>query len=211
MLVLVGFADAGREIAHLVNDEAFVAQLLELSHRPDDRAIGVVEHTYVATMIVYGALLAIGIGGRLIRAFVLSRRPMVTITYPGGQRITVEPGTSILEASRRARIPHASVCGGRGRCSTCRVHVAESREEQPAPSDSEREVLQRVGASPATRLACQLRPVSDLAVTPLLAPDATARDGHHQPSHHQGGRARDRHPVRRHPRLHRAVGAEAAL
>jgi adenylate cyclase len=69
-----------------------------------------------------------------------------------------------------AGIPHASVCGGRGRCSTCRVRVELGRERLPAPSVEEARVLRRVGAPPGVRLACQLRPVADVAVAPLIVP-----------------------------------------
>ena len=48
-------------------------------------------------------------------------RQIVTLTYPDGKRVPAVKGTTILEASRGAGVPHASVCGGRGRCSTCRV------------------------------------------------------------------------------------------
>jgi adenylate cyclase len=61
------------------------------------------------------------------------------------------------------------VCGGRGRCSTCRIRVAGDPTLLPPPSPLELRVLQRVGAPPNVRLACQLRPARDLAVTPLLA------------------------------------------
>jgi hypothetical protein len=40
-----------------------------------------------------------------------------------GRQVTVPPGFSVLEASWLLGVPHASVCGGRGRCSTCRVRV----------------------------------------------------------------------------------------
>ena len=45
------------------------------------------------------------------------------IAYPNGRQASFPRGRSILEVSRAAGIPHASVCGGRGRCSTCRVRV----------------------------------------------------------------------------------------
>ena len=32
----------------------------------------------------------------------------------------------MLEASLRNGVPHAHVCGGRGRCSTCRIRIAQS-------------------------------------------------------------------------------------
>ena len=40
----------------------------------------------------------------------------VRVRYPDGSIVAISPGTSLLEASRAAGIPHAAVCGGRGRC-----------------------------------------------------------------------------------------------
>ena len=48
----------------------------------------------------------------------------------------------------------------------------------PPPSPLELRVLQRVGAPPNLRLACQLRPERDLAVTPLLAVTVDAAAPH---------------------------------
>jgi adenylate cyclase len=50
------------------------------------------------------------------------------------------------------------------------VRIRDGRHDLPAPSEGERRVLARVGAAPAVRLACQTRPVRDVAVEPLLAP-----------------------------------------
>ncbi len=87
------------------------------------------------------------------------------------------PGMSVLEASRAAGIPHASVCGGRGRCSTCRVRIGEGAEHLPPPAPDEARVLARIGgAAGKVRLACQLRPTRDLAVVPLLPASAGPRD-----------------------------------
>jgi adenylate cyclase len=41
-------------------------------------------------------------------------------------------------------------------------------EDQPPPEDLESKVLQRVGATSNVRLACQLRPIADLSVVPML-------------------------------------------
>ena len=68
-------------------------------------------------------------------------------------------------------IAHASVCGGRGRCSTCRVRVLAGAKSLPAPQAAEARVLARVGAAANVRLACQLRPLHDLTVLPLLPPN----------------------------------------
>ena len=46
----------------------------------------------------------------------------------------------------------------------------------PAPNAAESLALQRIHAEPNVRLACQLRPVRDLHITPLLPADAGAAD-----------------------------------
>jgi adenylate cyclase len=93
---------------------------------------------------------------------------------------------TVLEVSRFAGIPHASVCGGRGRCSTCRVRILRGLEHLPPASPEEARVLHRVGAPPNVRLACQLRPARDVWVVPLLAASATAEDAGPRPAHHAG-------------------------
>jgi adenylate cyclase len=92
--------------------------------------------------------------------WLVERRRNVRLTYPGGRVVAVPRGMSVLEASRARGIPHASVCGGRGRCSTCRVRIAggQAADALPPPSAEERRVLARIKASPDVRLACQVRP-----------------------------------------------------
>ena len=102
-----------------------------------------------------------------------ARRAAFRITYPDGRVIRVPCGFSVLEASRWKHVPHASVCGGRGRCSTCRVRVARGLDGLPRPSPGELETLRRVAAPASVRLACQLRPTHDVAVVPLLSASAT--------------------------------------
>lgn len=83
----------------------------------------------------------------------------------------------MLETLRQHGIPHASVCGGRARCTTCRIKVNQGRENVHKPQKLEAEALGRIGATPETRLACQVRPTADLSVTPLLPAGASAADG----------------------------------
>ena len=186
VLALVGFVDGGRDFARLLEDEAFVDRLIETINPPNDAANAEAATALMWGRIIFGALLGLVIVGRIGRWIAKSRAHMVTITYADGRKIAMEPGATVLDASRRLGVPHASVCGGRGRCSTCRIHVSVGRETLPEPSNEEQRVLQRVGASDATRLACQLRPTHDVSVTPLLAPDATAKDGHKRSEISQG-------------------------
>jgi adenylate cyclase len=98
------------------------------------------------------------------------------LRYQDRTTVPVRRGMTVLEALRAARIPHASVCGGRGRCSTCRVHIDAGAEHLPVPEEDELRVLRRIAAPASVRLACQLRPRADLSVTPLLPASATAAD-----------------------------------
>ena len=114
--------------------------------------------------LVLGVLLARALRNRRDRG-----RRAVRITYPGGRIVAAPSGFSVLETSRWAGIPHASACGGRGRCSTCRVEIIAGAVEAPAPLAAESETLERIKAPPGVRLACQLRPVADITVAPLVA------------------------------------------
>jgi adenylate cyclase len=83
-------------------------------------------------------------------------------------------GSSLLEAIRESGIAHASVCGGRARCTTCRVRIASGLQHLPPPAALETEALARIGADPNVRLACQVRPRADVWVTPLVPAHANS-------------------------------------
>jgi adenylate cyclase len=99
------------------------------------------------------------------------RAGMIALSYGNGRTVRVPKGLSVLEASLRFNVPHASVCGGRARCSTCRIRVIGDCASLPVPSQREAFVLNRVGAAdPSIRLACQLRPEADLSFFQLFVP-----------------------------------------
>src|SRR5260370_32900172 len=86
-------------------------------------------------------------------------------------------GATVLETLRENGIPHASVCGGRARCTTCRILVTKGLRNLPEPSGLEAKALARIGAMPGMRLACQICPTADISVKPPLAADPRAADG----------------------------------
>jgi adenylate cyclase len=135
---------------------------------PDQRAV-IENITWYYFPLGYGAAILLVFVARGVRALVESRHGSITVSYPG-RKVRTPRGLSILETSLRFKVPHASVCGGKARCSTCRVRVVSDRSALPPPSGREAYVLTRVGASanPSIRLACQLRPQSDIAVIPVL-------------------------------------------
>lgn len=116
---------------------------------------------------LYGYLGLIGLVfiARGARAAIERRSGLVKLSYGDGRTIQIPKGLSVLEASTRFNIPHSSVCGGRARCSTCRIRVIGDCSSLPKPSSREAFVLERVGCGddPTIRLACQLRPQSDVA------------------------------------------------
>ena len=129
------------------------------------------EITHVYFPVAYLGAILLVFAARGARSLNERRRGMFTVSYPHRQ-VRVPKGMSVLEASLRYKVPHANVCGGRARCSTCRVRIVSDRFALPRPSGREAFVLARVGASadPSIRLACQLRPQNDVAVIPVLPP-----------------------------------------
>jgi adenylate cyclase len=123
---------------------------------------------------VYVGAVAIILLLRVAMKWHARRFSAIRITYPGGRIVSVQLGFTVLEASRWAGIAHESVCGGRGRCSTCRIRILQGAERLPAPDELESRNLGRLGATPDIRLACQLRPRSDLTIEPLVRPRALA-------------------------------------
>ena len=156
LLALLGFVVGARSIPAMASDTWF-----KPVHTPPE-ILSDIRRIIFATLIT-----AVG-GTLLLRAIPV--RGKIRVTYPD-RAISVAKGFSVLEASRAAGIPHLSVCGGRGRCSTCRVRVTEGLERQPGPSDAERTTLTRIRAPDNVRLACQLRPVHNLSISPILGGD----------------------------------------
>jgi adenylate cyclase len=111
------------------------------------------------------------------------RKGLIEVTYPG-RTVNIPRGWSVLEASRSFHLPHAAMCGGRARCSTCRVRVSAGAEHCPPPAKDEQETLARIGAPADVRLACQLRPYGSISVVPVVR---TARPIYRAPAAPQRG------------------------
>jgi adenylate cyclase len=162
---LLGFYHAGRTFGALWDDPAWHAATFPPGIEQQEEAVLGWANKAVGIFI----FLAVSVfAGRWIRSRLQRRKGVVRLTYPAGRRVVVPLGMTVLEASRSAGIPHASVCGGRGRCTTCRSRILDGSELLPTPSEYEAGALTRIGAPPNVRLACQLRPTADLAVFPLV-------------------------------------------
>ena len=183
---ILGVFEGGRQIMILAEDPAWVARLVEEHPRPAGADAAFLERMVVGLRFGFLAALLAVLAARIARSRWERRRGVIRMTYPSGRVVEILHGVSALEASRMAGIPHASVCGGRGRCSTCRIKVEGPVEALPPPAADEVKVLHRVGAAPDVRLACQLRPQGDLRVTPLLPATAQASDGFRRPGYLHG-------------------------
>jgi adenylate cyclase len=167
-LAMIGAHHGAEEVIALANDPQWRAEHVKPMPPPQRAAIDDITLFYFP--IGYAIALALVFAARGVRSLRERRGGMVTVSYPD-KKVRVPKGLSVLEASLRFNVPHASVCGGRARCSTCRVRVVSDRTSLPRPSRREAFVLDRVGgADPSIRLACQLRPQTDVAVIPILPP-----------------------------------------
>jgi adenylate cyclase len=176
-LALIGFANAGRERrARAENDPAWLERLAAAENWLGPSEVGWIYATERQVLLGFLVILLATLGARAVRGLRARYGRRVRLRYPDGVTVSIEPGMSVLEASRAAGVPHASVCGGRGRCSTCRVRLGDGAGHLPPPAPDEARVLARIGAPEGVRLACQLRPTHDLAVTPLLPATAGPQD-----------------------------------
>jgi adenylate cyclase len=176
-LALLGIWQGAREaLAYGRAHPEWLQALIREGHLRDPTVNGPSWNLEVNLYCAYGILVVLVFGARGVRWLIQRRRGSIGISYSSGERVQIPKGEAVLDASRRARIPHASICGGRGRCTTCRVLVLRGQQGLPEPSASEVRALARLGAGPNVRLACQLRPRSDVSVLLLLPPDVTAND-----------------------------------
>lgn len=168
LLALVGFVGAMREVTDLAQRPGWIQQALVAAKEPTPVERRALNNTIDQLLAGFLFALLLTLIARHWRNFHEQRHRSIRIAYPGGRTIFAPIGYTVLEASRHSGIPHAAVCGGRGRCSTCRIHVVRGLNDLPAATGDELAVLRLVGASADTRLACQLRPTADVSIVPIV-------------------------------------------
>ncbi|MEM9030247.1 MAG: adenylate/guanylate cyclase domain-containing protein [Pseudomonadota bacterium] len=157
-LAIAGFVSGGRDAADLSDPGA--------TWTSEQIRIGLDAMRATNTAILLAAVaIALAI---VIMAMVRRFGRSVRVRYVGHGSIDLPRGSTLLEGSRGAGIPHPSLCGGRARCSSCRVLVIDGETSLPTPDAAEAAMLKRISAPPRVRLACQIRPDRDLAVQILL-------------------------------------------
>ncbi|MNI46129.1 Na(+)-translocating NADH-quinone reductase subunit F [compost metagenome] len=84
------------------------------------------------------------------------------IFMPDYKKIQVRPGTTLLDAGRKARVNIRTRCGGKAACLMCKVHVVDQSGLAPM---NQNEALKLGGqASEGFRLACQAQVRGNLIV-----------------------------------------------
>lgn len=171
-LALLGFYQGGRTVAREAASPQWQANNLAPANLGTPEQQQTLEAIGNGFLIFYLGLIALALIARAVRAIIERRGGMVRLTYDGERSIRVPKGLTVLEATQRHNIPHASACGGRARCSTCRIRVLGDPAMLPPPSPREAFVLASIGTGddPSIRLACQLKPTQDLTFLPVFPP-----------------------------------------
>jgi len=173
LAALAGFMVTGRGANVAIADPVVLKNLKELSRWPS--ASNSDAMAQMRSFVWYGFAGVLALIGAVYtwRYYRRANGPRVEIVYVGGPTVRVPVGMTLLEISRESKIPHASVCGGRARCSTCRVRIEQGLERLDPPSATEAITLASIEAPRNVRLACQIRPCSPLTVARLLRPATT--------------------------------------
>ncbi len=183
VLALLGFAAMGKTVAYEAAEEdergyagGYYSDMRSFGEKGSVPGSQMADALWPYRAAFYGAfsLSIVGLFGFRAHRRLRERQYQIAIRYAGGEVVQAPRGFSVLEASRLGGIPHYSVCGGKGQCSTCRVQIIDGAENLPPPEPLEQKTLNRIGATPDIRLACQLRPTGNVSVVPLLTPMAEA-------------------------------------
>ncbi|MEP5010014.1 2Fe-2S iron-sulfur cluster-binding protein, partial [Roseobacter sp.] len=174
---LAGFLVQGRlQHARLFDSAEGPALLQEYNFPTSDifSQLADVTRTGLAIVLALLALTAAVYFGRKV----MGSRKSLRIQYVDGPEISGQRGMTLLEMSRAAGVPHMALCGGRGRCTTCRVVVENGAETLDPPSAQELASLSAVNAPPNARLACQMRPTDPATVLRVFRPDGRRARAH---------------------------------
>ena len=90
---------------------------------------------------------------------------------PDDKTVDIKEGESIHDAALQYGIQLTHVCGGNGRCSTCRLLILEGLENCSPRSDKEKNIASYMSFGPEIRLACQTTVAGDVKVRRLTIDD----------------------------------------
>jgi len=167
-LAYAGLFNMLQQASGWLDDSERLEEIYAASRAMSRYDVDILQGLEIESWITMAALLMLTLAARQLRIWLQARRGSYRVDHADGSQLRVLQGVSLLEALRNASIPHASVCGGRARCTTCRVRVGNGLDALDPPNELEARALKRIGAGPNVRLACQLYPRADLSITPLV-------------------------------------------
>ena len=133
-LAMLGLYQGGRRVVHDSGTAQWKAEHLSPRQVGTAAEQDIIDSIVDYFLIGYVGLIGFVLIARGVRTLHERRGGMINLSYGNGRTVRVPKGLSVLEASLRNNIPHASVCGGRARCSTCRIRVVGDCSSLPARS-----------------------------------------------------------------------------
>ena len=76
---------------------------------------------------------------------------------------------SILKATIAAGIDHTHACGGKAKCSTCRVSIMEGLDNCYSRNEAERLITDKLNFPPQIRLACQTKLKGNIMIRRMVS------------------------------------------
>jgi len=177
ILAILGFVTEGRRLRDIYDLPNELQVLLADHNWPAPDQLMILFSAANTLFYAFAAALAVAIVSFGTRRYIAARSS-VRITYTGGPDVSAPKGMTLLQMSRATGVPHTSLCGGRGRCTTCRIVIETGAETLPPPSPAEQRSLAAVNASPGSRLACMIKPTAPLTVFRVFRPDGRRARAH---------------------------------
>lgn len=162
-LALAGLLTEGRRIWSVFIRPGNASVIRDSFNWPNNTAFTRLYEIYDFGFWLFIALLSAAVLIFYLRRFIRKRKSL-QIRYENGTQITIEHGLTLLEISQLNGLPHTSLCGGKGRCTTCRIEITKGLENLAPPSSAEARTLKAIKARDNVRLACQIRPTASLSI-----------------------------------------------
>ncbi|CUH76263.1 Adenylate cyclase 1 [Tritonibacter multivorans] len=172
---LAGLLTEGRRLVDLAFEDGYWDDMRADFNWPDPEGFAFLAMVSDRGNATYGLLLGAAFVSYALTRWLRLRRS-VRITYTEGPQITGERGMTLLEIAQSNGMDHPSLCGGKGRCTTCRVLIPQGGDTLDPPSEAEARALRAAKAPEGSRLACQIRPTAPLTVTRAFAPVSRRRN-----------------------------------
>ncbi|MEA2818797.1 MAG: adenylate cyclase, partial [Bradyrhizobium sp.] len=110
-LAILGLYQGGRTVVEESRSREWRAENLPREKTGTWAEQAVLDQITDYFLIFYLGLIGLAMIGRGVRALNERRHGMITLSYGNGRTVRVPKGLSVLEASLRNNVPHASVCG----------------------------------------------------------------------------------------------------